>query len=53
MTYREWLKRNPEKQLNPMIDNIAKLGGAIFPDLKAELDPNMPYEEIPEEELPF
>jgi len=53
ITYREWLKQNPHKTFNPVIKNIEDLGDAVLPDLKSELDPNVPYEEIPESEIPF
>ena len=53
MTYKEWLRRNPDKKRNPMIANIEGLGDVVLHTLESELDPNQPYEEIDFDEIPF
>jgi len=53
MSYKEWLRRNPNKRRNPMIVNIETSGDMVPPTLESELDPNVPYEEIDLDSIPF
>jgi len=53
MNYREWLKRNPDRVFNPSIKNIEALGDMALHTLESEIDPDMPYEEIDLDLIPF
>lgn len=54
ITYQEWLKRNPDKRINPTIKGINNLVDTIFPDVGEELDSNADYDnEIDIEDIPF